>query len=186
MNGKNASYVHIIVDITDEKQAAHNLASKAYHDPGTGIKNRLFFEEYMEMVLREEQNTTLCYLDLDGLKYVNDTYGHLEGDIYIQNFVELIKANFRSEDTFARIGGDEFCLVLSGSIGELIDLKMAEILRGFQTGGYAEYQCSFSYGVVDIDGSDHDLTYDEILHKADEIMYECKRRNKEKYPQLVR
>lgn len=183
---EHASYVHIIVDITDEKQAAHTLASKAYHDPGTGIKNRLFFEEYMEMVLREEQNTTLCYLDLDGLKYVNDTYGHLEGDIYIQNFVELIKANFRSEDTFARIGGDEFCLVLSGSIGELIDLKMAEILRGFQTGGYAEYQCSFSYGVVDIDGSDHDLTYDEILHKADEIMYECKRRNKEKYPQLVR
>ncbi len=183
---EHASYVHIIVDITDEKQAAHNLASKAYHDPGTGIKNRLFFEEYMEMVLREEQNTTLCYLDLDGLKYVNDTYGHLEGDIYIQNFVELIKANFRSEDTFARIGGDEFCLVLSGSIGELIDLKMAEILRGFQTGGYAEYQCSFSYGVVDIEGSDHDLTYDEILHKADEIMYECKRRNKEKYPQLVR
>lgn len=180
------SYVHIIVDITDEKRAAHNLASKAYHDPGTGIKNRLFFEEYMEMVLREEQDTTLCYLDLDGLKYVNDTYGHLEGDIYIQNFVELIKANFRSEDTFARIGGDEFCLVLGGSIRELIELKMAEILREFQTGGYASYQCSFSYGVVDIEGADNNLTYDDILHKADEIMYECKRRNKEKYPQLVR
>lgn len=180
------SYVHIIVDITDEKRAAHTLTSKAYHDPGTGIKNRLFFEEYMEMVLREEQNTTLCYLDLDGLKYVNDKYGHLEGDIYIQNFVELIKMNFRSEDTFARIGGDEFCLVLSGSIGELIERKMAEILRDFQTGDYAEYQCSFSYGVVDIDGADNHLSYDEILQKADEIMYECKRRNKEKYPQLVR
>ncbi len=183
---EHASYVHIIVDITDEKRAAHNLASKAYHDPGTGIKNRLFFEEYMEMILLKEQDTTLCYLDLDGLKYVNDTYGHLEGDIYIQNFVELIKANFRSEDTFARIGGDEFCLVLGGSIRELIELKMAEILREFQTGGYASYQCSFSYGVVDIEGADNDLTYDDILHKADEIMYECKRRNKEKYPQLVR
>ncbi|MCI9632373.1 MAG: diguanylate cyclase [Ruminococcus sp.] len=180
------SYVHIIVDITDEKRAAHNLASKAYHDPGTGIKNRLFFEEYMEMVLREEQDTTLCYLDLDGLKYVNDKYGHLEGDIYIQNFVELIKTNFRSEDTFARIGGDEFCLVLSGSIGELIERKMAEILRDFQTGDYAEYQCSFSYGVVNIEGSENHMSYDEILQKADEIMYECKRRNKEKYPQLVR
>lgn len=180
------SYVHIIIDITDEKRAAHNLASKAYHDPGTGIKNRLFFEEYMEMVLREEQDTTLCYLDLDGLKYVNDTFGHLEGDIYIQNFVELIKANFRSEDTFARIGGDEFCLVLSGSIKELIELKMAEILKDFQTGGYADYQCSFSYGIVGIDGASNELTYDDILHKADEIMYECKRRNKEKYPELVR
>ena len=100
--------------------------------------------------------------------------------------MELIKANFRSEDTFARIGGDEFCLVLGGSIRELIELKMAEILREFQTGGYASYQCSFSYGVVDIEGADNDLTYDDILHKADEIMYECKCRNKEKYPQLVR
>ena len=140
----------------------------------------------MEMVLREEQDTTLCYLDLDGLKYVNDKYGHLEGDIYIQNFVELIKTNFRSEDTFARIGGDEFCLVLSGSIGELIERKMEEILRDFQTGDYAEYQCSFSYGVVNIEGSENHMSYDEILQKADEIMYECKRRNKKKYPQLVR
>ncbi len=183
---EHASYVHIIVDITDEKQTAHTLASKAYHDAGTGIRNRLFFEEYMEKILREGQDTTLCYLDLDGLKYVNDTYGHLEGDSYIQNFVELIKANFRSEDTFARIGGDEFCLVFSGSIKELIERKMAEILKEFQQAGFAEYQCSFSYGIVGIDGGTNTLSYDEILQKADGIMYECKRRNKEKYPQLVR
>lgn len=140
----------------------------------------------MEKILREGQDTTLCYLDLDGLKYVNDTYGHLEGDSYIQNFVELIKANFRSEDTFARIGGDEFCLVFSGSIKELIERKMAEILKEFQQAGFAEYQCSFSYGIVGIDGGTNTLSYDEILQKADGIMYECKRRNKEKYPQLVR
>lgn len=180
------SYVHIIVDVTDEKRTAHTLASKAYHDAGTGIKNRLFFEEYMDRILREGRDMTLCYLDLDGLKYVNDTYGHLEGDTYIQNFVELIKTNFRSEDTFARIGGDEFCLVLSGNIKELIGRKMAEILRQFQTGDYAEYQCSFSYGIVNIGGEEERLSFDEILCKADEIMYECKRRNKEKYPQLVR
>lgn len=180
------SYVHIIVDVTDEKRTAHTLASKAYHDAGTGIKNRLFFEEYMDRILREGRDMTLCYLDLDGLKYVNDTYGHLEGDTYIQNFVELIKTNFRSEDTFARIGGDEFCLVLSGNIKELIGRKMEEILRQFQTGDYAEYQCSFSYGIVNIGGEEERLSFDEILCKADEIMYECKRRNKEKYPQLVR
>ena len=100
---ERSSYVHIIVDITEEKRMAHNLTSKAYHDPGTGIKNRLFFEEYMEIILREKQQATLCYLDLDGLKYVNDKYGHLEGDIYIQNFVEIIRKDFRSGDTFARI-----------------------------------------------------------------------------------
>lgn len=183
---EHSSYVHIAVDITEEKQAARSLTSKAYHDPGTGIKNRLFFEEYMETILQEKRNAILCYLDLDGLKYVNDKFGHLEGDMYIQNFVELIKNNFRSEDTFARIGGDEFCLVLTGNIKELIERKLAEILTLFQTSRFTEYQCSFSYGVVEIPGPDNTLTTDELLKAADAIMYECKRKNKLKYPNLVR
>lgn len=180
------SSVHIIVDITEEKQTARSLTSKAYHDPGTGIKNRLFFEEYMETILREKQEATLCYFDLDGLKYVNDTFGHLEGDMYIQNFVELIKRNFRTGDTFARTGGDEFCLVLTGCIKELMDRKMGEILKEFQTSDFADYQCSFSYGIVEIAGKDNRKSLDEILQVADGIMYECKRRNKKKYPKLVR
>lgn len=180
------SVVHIIVDITDEKRTAHNLTSKAYHDAGTGIRNRLFFEEYMESILNERREATLCYLDLDGLKYINDTFGHVEGDIYIQNFVELIRSSFRNGDTFARIGGDEFCLVLTGCGGELMERKMAEILKRFQSERYNTYQCSFSYGVVEITGRELNITLEDILHEADEIMYECKRRNKEKYPELVR
>lgn len=183
---EHSSSAHIIVDITDEKQAARNLASKAYHDPGTGIKNRLFFKEYMETVLNEKREATLCYLDLDGLKYVNDTFGHQEGDTYIQNFVEIIRKNFRSGDTFARIGGDEFCLVLTGDIKHLIERKMEEILKQFQEGGFSDYQCSFSYGIVEISGEKNEMSFDEILQKADALMYECKRRNKEKYPTLVR
>lgn len=183
---EHSSYVHIAVDVTKEKQDAKNLTSKAYHDPGTGIKNRFFFEEYMDNILEEKRDAILCYLDLDGLKYVNDKYGHLEGDMYIQNFVELIKNNFRSEDTFARIGGDEFCLVLTGNIKELIERKLAEILASFQSSTFSPYQCSFSYGIVEICGSDNNLTRDELLKAADVIMYECKRRNKQKFPNLVR
>ncbi len=183
---EHQSLVHVIVDITDEKRTAHNLTSKAYHDPGTGIRNRLFFKEYMESVLNERREATLCYLDLDGLKYVNDKFGHLEGDIYIQNFVEVIRSSFRNGDTFARIGGDEFCLVLTGCIGELMERKMHEILKRFQSERYSDYQCSFSYGIVQITGREKNATLDDILHEADEIMYECKRKNKEKYPELVR
>jgi diguanylate cyclase (GGDEF) domain len=180
------SGVHIVVDVTEEKQAARSLTSKAYHDPGTGIKNRLFFDEYMDMILREHQEATFCYFDLDGLKYVNDTFGHMEGDMYIQNFVELIKRNFRTGDTFARTGGDEFCLVLTGCIKELMDRKMEEILKEFQMSDFSDYQCSFSFGIVEIPGKDNTLTLDEIIQRADSIMYECKRRNKAKYPKLVR
>lgn len=183
--GRNSG-VHIVVDVTEEKIAAKSLTSKAYHDSGTGIRNRLFFNEYMEILLREKQDATLCYFDLDGLKYVNDTFGHLEGDMYIQYFVELIKRNFRTDDTFARTGGDEFCLVLSGCLKDLMDRKMEEILKEFQAVDNGSYQCSFSYGIVEIHGKDNTLTLDEIIHEADEIMYECKRRNKEMYPNLVR
>ena len=123
---------------------------------------------------------------MDGLKYVNDTFGHMEGDMYIQNFVELIKRNFRTGDTFARTGGDEFCLVLTGCIKELMDRKMEEILKEFQMSDFSDYQCSFSFGIVEIPGKDNTLTLDEIIQRADSIMYECKRRNKAKYPKLVR
>ena len=140
----------------------------------------------MEKILSEKREATLCYLDLDGLKYVNDTFGHLEGDLYIQNFVELVRSSFRNGDTFARTGGDEFCLVLTGHLKSLIDRKMEELLHSFQSEHYADYQCSFSYGIVEIEGKDNEWTLDEILQKADAIMYECKRRNKEKYPALVR
>lgn len=180
------SCVHIVVDITDEKRMAHALTSKAYHDPGTGIKNRLFFKEYMEKILEEKRDATLCYLDLDGLKYVNDNFGHVQGDVYIQNFVELIRSSFRNGDTFARIGGDEFCLVLTGRMKDLINKKLSAILDGFQTDDDLGYQCSFSYGTVEIAGKDNELTLDEIIQKADSIMYECKRKNKVKYPNLIR
>ena len=181
-----SSGVHIVVDITEEKMAARKLTSKAYNDAGTGIRNRQFFEEYMEILLREKKEATLCYFDLDGLKYVNDTFGHMEGDMYIQYFVELIKRNFRTDDTFARTGGDEFCLVLAGCIKDLMDRKMEEILKEFQAVDNGSYQCSFSYGIVEIHGQDNTLSLDEIIHEADAIMYECKRQNKEKYPNLAR
>ena len=179
---ERSSYVHIVIDITDEKRNARNLNSKAYHDPLTGTKNRLFFEEYMGIVLRDELEATLCYLQLDGLEYVNENFGHDEGDEYIQNFVEIVKKNFRGGDTFTRIGGDEFCVVLSGNMAELINKKLEEIMKEFQEEVYRKYQCSFSYGVVEINGKENRLTLEEILEKAEDVAYECRLKNIAKYP----
>lgn len=176
------SYVHVVIDITDEKRNARNLTSKEYRDPLTGTKNRLFFEEYMGIVLRDELEATLCYLQLDGLEYVNETFGHQEGDEYIQNFVEIVKKNFRGGDTFTRIGGDEFCVVLSGNMAELINRKLDEIMKEFQEKVYRKYQCSFSFGVLEIKGKDNKLTLEEILEKANDVVYECRLRNIAKYP----
>ena len=179
--GQNA-YAHIVVDITDEKQAANRLNSKAYMDPGTGIHNRLFFDEYMESVLEEGKEVTLCYLDLDGLKYVNDHYGHNQGDNYIRSFVSLMKSSVRSTDIFARIGGDEFCVVIPEVEKETAEKKFAELLELFVAENKEEYPVSFSYGVVEIRRIGKRMTLEEIIKTADAQMYECKRRNKERYP----
>lgn len=179
--GQNA-YAHIVVDITDEKQAANRLNSKAYLDPGTGIHNRLFFDEYMESVLEEGREVTLCYLDLDGLKYVNDHYGHNQGDNYIRSFVSLMKSSVRSTDIFARIGGDEFCVVIPEVEKETAEKKFAELLELFVAENKEEYPVSFSYGVVEIRRIGKRMTLEEIIKTADAQMYECKRRNKERYP----
>ena len=179
--GQNA-YAHIVADITDEKQAANRLNSKAYMDPGTGIHNRLFFDEYMESVLEEGREVTLCYLDLDGLKYVNDHYGHNQGDNYIRSFVSLMKSSVRSTDIFARIGGDEFCVVIPEVEKETAEKKFAELLELFVAENKEEYPVSFSYGVVEIRRIGKRMTLEEIIKTADAQMYECKRRNKERYP----
>ena len=164
--GRNA-HAHIVVDITDEKLAANRLNSKAYMDPGTGIHNRLFFDEYMESVLEEGREVTLCYLDLDGLKYVNDHFGHNQGDNYIRSFVSHMKSSVRATDIFARIGGDEFCVVIP---------------ERFAAENKEEYPVSFSYGVVEIRSTGKRSALEDIIKTADAQMYECKRRNKERYP----
>ena len=151
---------------------AMSVTSKANRDPLTGIKNRSFFEEYMEIVLCEELEATLCYLKLDGLEDVNETLGHQEGDSYIQNVVEIVRKNFRGGDTFARVSGDEFCVVLTGNMVELMNRKLAEILREFKEEFYGKYQCSFNYGIVEVKGKDNDMSLEEILKKAEDIMNE--------------
>lgn len=181
---ERSSYVHVVVDITDEKRNVRNLTSKANHDPLTGTKNRSFFEEYMDIVLCEELDATLCYLELDGLEYVNETFGRQEGDSYIQNFVEIVKKNFRGGDTFARIGGDEFCVVLTGNMAELMHRKLAEILREFQQEITEKYPCSFSFGIIEINDKNNKLTLEEILQNAEDNLQECRNKNIEKYPSI--
>lgn len=180
------SYAHIVLDITEDKQTAQKLTSKAYFDPGTGIRNRLFFEEHMEQILSRKEDITLCYIDLDGLKYVNDTFGHPEGDCYIRSFVEIIKNSFREEDVFARIGGDEFCMILTESRKSAAEVRFAGLLKRFVAENRRQYPVSFSYGIIEIDGQSNQLALEEIIKLADSEMYECKRRNREKYHALSR
>lgn len=171
------AYAHIIIDITDHKKQAQKLSRKAYLDPSLGIYNRLFFKEYMTNILEEQSCVTLCYMDLDGLKYVNDHFGHLEGDAYLGRFVSAVQNRIRSGDILARIGGDEFCLVLPGCCIDDANGKMESIRDVFIRENSREYPASFSFGALEI-RENSNLTLKEIIEKADAVMYEYKRKHK--------
>lgn len=180
-HGRSA-YAHSVEDITLSKKITEKLTSKAYLDAGTGIYNRMFFREYMERILKEKTEVILCYMDMDGLKYVNDNYGHKEGDVYIENYVSLIKKSFRNTDVFARIGGDEFCLILRDVDIELVERKIIEARQQFIDNNQKEYPVSFSFGTFHLDRSARSMTLDEIMSIADEKMYHFKRLNKKERP----
>lgn len=171
------AWVHIMQDITEMKQEERRLANKAYHDPLTGIYNRRFLDERMELLLKIKVHFILCYMDLDGLKYINDRFGHSEGDRYIRLFADTVKSLFRNTDTFARIGGDEFCIILENCTLEVAKHKISEAQKLFQQKS-SRYQNNFSYGLVDVRKEKLNMQQKEILELADAAMYECKRKHK--------
>lgn len=176
------SWVHIVMDVTAEKMKARHLSDGIYQDTDTGIRNRMFLDEFMGQVLRERQDITLCYLDLEGVSDINTAYGRKVGDAYIQNFVEIVRKNFRSGDTFARIQDDKFCLMLTGNVKHLIERKMEEILTAFQRDDDRVFchECNFKYGIVEVEGESNMLTLDKLLEEAEKIVQQKKRRKNRK------
>lgn len=171
------SYVHVISDITAEHEKNMNLASHAYHDAGTGIYNRLYFDQYIDELFEKKQKAILCYIDLDDLKIVNDNFGHLEGDAYLADFVVMIQKHIRSADVFARFGGDEFIILFPDCPKKLVEERMALALDQFIHSNIKPYPVSFSYGIVEIDPN-KTLSINDIIRSADTAMYARKRKKK--------
>lgn len=175
------AYAHIIREITSERVREERLRTEANQDTLTEIGNRLFFYRKMEEYLATGDSLILCYCDLDHLKYVNDEFGHAEGDCYIQSFVDLIKHHIRSDDVFARIGGDEFCIILKSCPREMAEKKMQTVQQIFADDPSRNYPASFSYGLIEISQGHDSVEISEIMQQADSIMYEQKRIHKQKY-----
>lgn len=172
------SCIHIVMDVTSEKMKARHLNDEVYQDVETGIRNRMFLEEFMGQVLRERQDITLCYMDLEGVSGINTSYGRHVGDAYIQNFVEIVRKNFRSSDTFVRIGEDKFCLLLTGNVKHLIERKMNEVLITFQRDDdrVFSHRCNFKYSIVEVEGESNVLTIDKLLETAETAVRQLKRK----------
>lgn len=151
------------------------LETEAYQDSLTGIGNRHFFLEKAEEALADPGRCVFCYCDLDHLKQVNDTFGHIEGDWYIRYFADTVRFHIREEDIFARIGGDEFCIILRNCTEKKARQKLKRIqsILGSEKGH--SYAKGFSFGLVEIPEEHGTVSINEVLHQADLIMYEQKR-----------
>lgn len=154
------------------------LEVEAHQDALTQIGNRHFFIEKMKKMLETDEKMIVCYCDLDHLKYVNDKYGHTEGDWYIRYFVETVKSHIRDRDIFARLGGDEFCLVLRSCPLITAVKKVQQMQKIFSSDTTKDYPKSFSCGIMEVPQEREKLDVMEMLKEADAMMYEQKKEHK--------
>jgi diguanylate cyclase (GGDEF)-like protein/PAS domain S-box-containing protein len=178
--GRVESISAVARDISDLKAAQRQLHEMATHDYLTGMPNRVLLYDRLEQALarfhRYGQPVALLYLDLDRFKPVNDAYGHHVGDKVLQKISDRIDAVIRDTDTAARIGGDEFCLLIEG-IGDLAlleavaDRLIAAISEPIEVDG-ATAEVGASIGLVAVDESCAEA--DSLMALADEAMYRAK------------
>lgn len=163
------------------KLCNNELEVKANQDALTQIGNRQFFLDKMSELLAANEKFTLCYCDLDNLKYINDTYGHSEGDYYIRNFVEIVKSHIRTGDIFARIGGDEFCIILRGCKYATGEKKIRQMKEVFHSDHSKEYPKNFCCGIIEVQEEHNENDVMKLLEQADAMMYEQKKEYKKMF-----
>lgn len=159
---------------------ANEMSYQASHDMLTGLINRREFELRLEKLIDEVKhngkNHTLCYMDLDEFKIVNDTCGHIAGDTLLKNIAEHIEHNTRETDIVARLGGDEFALLLPfcgiDKAAEIAE-KIRESIKNFPFSWDGKFfDIGASIGLIEINETTGTLT--DVLKAADSACYVAK------------
>jgi len=125
-------------------------------------------------------NFVVCFVDLDRLKSVNDTYGHLEGDRYLREASQILQLKIRKGDLLCRYGGDEFLMAINSCTrgqAEIMWAKIEESISAFNLGGEAQFTISMSRGFVEYDPASP-VSILELVEMADSEMYKFKQKRK--------
>lgn len=171
--------------IVERKRAEEALRNLTLTDDLTGLYNRRGFftmaEHHFKTARRRRQSALLIYADMDGLKHINDTWGHDEGSLAITMLAEVLRQTFRDSDVVARLGGDEFAILATDvSAAKLDDItaRLWENLRLHNEQGTHQYKLALSIGAVRVDPGDTS-TVEELTTRADQEMYKHKRGKRE-------
>ncbi|NPV92941.1 MAG: PAS domain S-box protein [Firmicutes bacterium] len=161
-----------LLDITDRKQMEEQLKHLSLHDPLTGLYNRAYFEEEMRR-LDSGRYTPVGILvcDLDGLKLVNDTLGHKAGDEMLLNAASIIKNHFRESDVVARIGGDEFAIILPYSARTTVEKAYRRIKEMVEAYNSTRPKIPLCISIGMAISSDELMSIYDTFKEADNNMY---------------
>lgn len=172
-NGQATQYYSIGVDITERKKTEERLVHLSYHDHLTGLYNRRFFEEEMKR-LDQSRNLpiTIVMADVNGLKIVNDSFGHNDGDRLLKQVAEAMKEGFRADDIVARIGGDEFAVILPKTDAETAGKTVLRVKEKMKEKSKGNLLQSVSFGHDTKTMNDQDLNHIYIM--AEDNMYRHK------------
>ncbi|MBI5040748.1 MAG: EAL domain-containing protein [Gammaproteobacteria bacterium] len=187
MHGEDKLFTVVSQDISERVVFEEKLARLAYYDPLTGLPNRRLFHDRLSQALaraeRHDKLVAVLFLDLDRFKNINDTLGHLFGDLLIQAAAKRLLEVVRKDDTVARLGGDEFTLVLT-DISNVEDAaqvaqKLVELFsKPFHLGEH-EVFISTSIGITIYPFDDSDI--ENLIKNADTAMYHAKSNGRNTY-----
>lgn len=166
----------ILLRKTEEKMRLY-----ATTDTMTGMLNRrtglLALEELVEKAKNYKCKLTICYIDINNLKGINDIYGHYEGDAAIQVVAAILKESLRKSDMVCRLGGDEFLLIFpycSRTEAEAIWARIEGGVNHFNSRKISPFFITLSHGFAELDPQ-KDMSVDDLVRLADDEMYRAKR-----------
>jgi diguanylate cyclase (GGDEF)-like protein/PAS domain S-box-containing protein len=183
----------MLADITAIHDQQRQVEHLAFHDALTGLPNRLLLADRLDRALvlakREGGRVAVCFLDLDRFKPVNDKHGHAAGDALLKAVAERLRACVRAHDTLARMGGDEFVLVLTHlqedtDFVPILDRVVLDMRRCFELEAGVTALVSASIGVAVFPDDAQDRA--KLLRRADEALYDAKARGRSQFVRIGR
>jgi diguanylate cyclase (GGDEF)-like protein/PAS domain S-box-containing protein len=184
-DGNTIAVTVVSKDITALKDMEERLHTLSLTDELTGLYNRRGFfnliDHQLRIAMRQKKSLLMLYADMDNLKYINDTFGHKEGDRVLSDTAFILKETYRDSDIVARIGGDEFVVFPVGTSEDHIDTivnRLQKNIEEYNAKSNKGYVMSISVGVSICD-PEYEESVDALLSRADELMYEHKKSKQE-------